>query len=274
MNDTPASEARRGAPLLSPLQCQSNGEQPSARAPILSSRSELWQQNLFNRVDTWVFDLDNTLYPSECNLFAQVDQRMGAFVAKYLGVPEPYARHLQKSYYRQFGTTLSGLMRIHKMEAKPFLDYVHDIDLSVVPPSPRLRAAIQALPGRKLIFTNGTTAHAERVAERIGILDLFDGICDIVACDYQPKPGAEAFATFVKRHAVTSTNAAMFEDMPQNLEIPHALGMTTVLIRSSYIDHPSQAEARVWTTPPPHIHHQSDDLTRFLEALPPSRPSP
>jgi putative hydrolase of the HAD superfamily len=218
----------------------------------------------FKHVDTWVFDLDNTLYPSECNLFAQVDERMGAFVAKYLGVPVPYARHLQKSYYRQFGTTLSGMMAIHKMEAKPFLDFVHDIDLSVVPPSPELRAGIEALPGRKLIFTNGTVAHAERVADKIGILDLFDGICDIVACGYRPKPGAEAFDTFVSRHGVEGSRAAMFEDMPQNLEVPHALGMTTVLIRSTYIDHPSQAKARDWQTPPPHIHHMTDDLVGFL----------
>lgn len=223
----------------------------------------------FDHIDTWVFDLDNTLYPSECNLFAQVDQRMGAFVAQYLGCPEPYARHLQKSYYRQFGTTLAGMMTIHKMDAKPFLDYVHDIDLSVVPPSPELRSAITALPGRKLIFTNGTVAHAERVAERIGILDLFDGICDIVACQYQPKPGAEAFATFVARHDVDGTTSAMFEDMPQNLEVPHALGMTTVLIRSTYIDHPAQAKARRWTEPPVHIHHMADDLTEFLAKIEP-----
>jgi putative hydrolase of the HAD superfamily len=221
----------------------------------------------FAHVDTWVFDLDNTLYPSECNLFAQVDHRMSAFIARYLGVPEPHARHLQKAYYRQFGTTLSGLMRIHKMDPKPFLDYVHDIDLSVVPPSPELRAAIAALPGRKLIFTNGTVAHAERVAARIGILDLFEGICDIVACDYQPKPGADAFGTFVSRHAVLPARAAMFEDMPQNLEVPHALGMATVLIRSTYIDHPAQAKARSWQVPPAHIHHICDDLTGFLVPL-------
>jgi putative hydrolase of the HAD superfamily len=254
-----ASEARR------------NGEEPSVRAPDSKVAApvgpELWQQKSFNHVHTWVFDLDNTLYPSECNLFAQVDERMGAYVAKYLGVPQPYARHLQKSYYRQFGTTLSGLMRIHKMEAKPFLDYVHDIDLSVVPPSPELRAAIDQLPGRKLIFTNGTVAHAERVAERIGILDLFDGICDIVACGYVPKPTAEAFSTFVSRHDVQSGFAAMFEDMPQNLEVPHALGMTTVLIKSTYIDHPAQAKARDWQQPPPHIHHMTQCLTGFLGAV-------
>ena len=221
----------------------------------------------FEHVDTWIFDLDNTLYPSECNLFAQVDVRMGTFLAKFLGVPYAHARHLQKAYYKQFGTTLSGMMTIHKMEPGPFLDYVHDIDLSVVPPSIDLRAAIEALPGRKLIFTNGTVGHAERVAERIGILDLFEGICDIVACEYKPKPGAEAFATFVKRHGVVGGTAAMFEDMPQNLEVPHALGMKTVLIRSTYIDHPAQAKARTWTTLPAHIHHVADDLVGFLRGI-------
>jgi putative hydrolase of the HAD superfamily len=233
---------------------------PPTATPVHKTRS-------FTHIDTWVFDLDNTLYPSECNLFAQVDERMGAFVAKYLGVPQPYARHLQKSYYRQFGTTLNGMMKIHKMEPKPFLDYVHDIDLSVVPPSPELRTLIAKLPGRKLIFTNGTVAHAERVATKIGVYDLFDGVCDIVACGYCPKPNAAAFDTFVKQHAVNPTKSAMFEDMPQNLEVPHTIGMTTVLIQSTYIDHPAQAKARDWSEPPPHIHHITPDLTAFLSTL-------
>jgi putative hydrolase of the HAD superfamily len=221
----------------------------------------------FAHIDTWVFDLDNTLYPSECNLFAQVDVRMGEFIAGYLGVPFDEARYLQKHYYRQFGTTLSGLMRIHAMEPGPFLDYVHDIDLSVVAPAPRLRSAIERLPGRKLIFTNGTVAHAERVAEKIGVLDLMDGICDIVGCGFQPKPQAAAFDAFLDKHAVAPCNAAMFEDMPQNLEVPHEIGMRTVLIQSTYIDHPAQAKARHWTTLPAHIHHMTPCLERFLIGL-------
>src|SRR5262245_64309922 len=113
----------------------------------------------FDRTEVWVFDLDNTLYPADCRLFAQVDQRMGEFIARYLGVPFEYARHLQKSYYRQFGTTLTGLMKVHRMDPRPFLDYVHDLDLSGLAAHPRLAAAIQGLPGRKLIFTNGSRAH-------------------------------------------------------------------------------------------------------------------
>ena len=118
----------------------------------------------FHHVDTWIFDLDNTLYPASCNLFAEVDQRMGAYIAKAIGVPFEHARHLQKAYYRQFGTTLAGLMQVHKLPPGPFLEYVHDIDLSVVPELPELAAAMGALPGRRLIFTSGSRRHADRVA--------------------------------------------------------------------------------------------------------------
>jgi putative hydrolase of the HAD superfamily len=221
------------------------------------------------RLRIWIFDLDNTLYPAECNLFAQVDQRMGEFIAKQLGVPFPYARHLQKSYYRQFGTTLAGLMRVHKMDPEPFLDYVHDIDLSVVPEAPELRAAIERLPGRKLIFTNGSRAHAERVAGKLGVLDLFEGISDIASCRYEPKPSASAFDAMIRHHGVTASAAAMFEDMPQNLEVPHQLGMATVLVHSTYMDHPIQRDMRNWTSMPEHIHHLTDDLTAFLQSIQP-----
>jgi putative hydrolase of the HAD superfamily len=218
----------------------------------------------FDRTDVWIFDLDNTLYPAECNLFAQVDHRMGAFIAKYLGVPYVHARHLQKSYYRQFGTTLAGLMAVHKLDPAEFLAYVHDIDLSVVPAAPQLRAEIAALPGRRLIFTNGSRRHAERVAEKLGVLDLFEDICDIAACEYVPKPEAEAFQRMVRRHGIEPEGAAMFEDMPMNLAAPHNLGMTTVLVHSSYLDHPVQEAMKTWTELPDHIHHMTLDLTGFL----------
>jgi putative hydrolase of the HAD superfamily len=218
----------------------------------------------FDATQAWVFDLDNTLYKAECNLFAQVDQKMGEFIANFLGVPFEYARHLQKSYYRQFGTTLSGLMKVHKMRPEAFLDYVHDIDLAVVPEHPELAAAIEQLPGRRLIFTNGTRAHAERVAGKLGILHLFEDIYDIVASDYVPKPQAGPYNDFLKRHGVSAKAAAMFEDMPHNLEVPHQLGLTTVLVHSSYVDHPVQIGIRNWQKPPEHIHHMTEDLTGFL----------
>jgi putative hydrolase of the HAD superfamily len=218
----------------------------------------------FEKTRVWIFDLDNTLYPAECNLFAEVDHRMGEFIARFLGVPYAYARHLQKSYYRQFGTTLSGLMQVHKMDPAAFLDYVHDIDLSAVTAHPELARHIEALPGRKLIFTNGTRAHAERVAGKLGVLHLFEDIFDIVTSDYVPKPQAGPYSKFLRDHGVDPTAAAMFEDMPHNLEVPHALGMTTCLVHSSYVDHPIQLKIRDWVEPPEHVHHMTENLAEFL----------
>jgi putative hydrolase of the HAD superfamily len=219
----------------------------------------------FDHVDTWVFDLDNTLYPAECNLFAEVDQRMGAFIAKYLGVPVPYARHLQKAYYRQFGTTLAGMMRVHNMDPKAFLDYVHDIDLSPISENKPLATALAKLPGRKKIFTAGSQRHAERVAGKLGILDQFVSITDIVDTRYVPKSEPAAYATFIQTKGVDPQRSAMFEDMPHNLEPAHALGMATVLVHSATIyDSPVQKKIRAWTSRPAHVHHMTNDLTGFL----------
>ena len=242
-------------------------EAPNPRPPEPLPRAAGAGARGFEATDVWIFDLDNTLYPATCNLFAQVDHRMGEFVARLLGVPYAQARHLQKTYYRQFGTTLAGLMQVHKIEPHDFLDYVHDIDLAVVDPHPELGVAIDRLPGRKLIFTNGSRRHAENVAGKLGILDRFEDICDIAACDFVPKPTRAAFETMARRHRVETARAAMFEDMPHNLEAPHALGMTTVLVHSDYIDHPVQIEMKRWRELPAHIHHHTLDLRAFLDAL-------
>lgn len=240
-------------------------DKTAGKAPALASGES--EPRGFNATDVWVFDLDNTLYPAECNLFAQVDQRMGSFIAKELGVPFAQARHLQKAYYKQFGTTLSGLMKVHRMAPEPFLDYVHDIDLTCVPELPELKAAINRLPGRKLIFTNGSRRHAERVAGKLGVLEEFEDICSIETCQFVPKPEAEAFDRMVRHHGFAAERAAMFEDMPHNLEAPHVLGMTTVLVHSEFYDHPVQEKIKQWAEPPKHVHHMTDDLTRFLRGV-------
>ena len=227
----------------------------------------------FHHVDTWIFDLDNTLYPASCNLFAEVDQRMGVYIAKAIGVPFEHARHLQKAYYRQFGTTLAGLMQVHKLPPGPFLEYVHDIDLSVVPELPELAAAIAALPGRRLIFTNGSRRHAEKVARKLGVLHLFEDICDIAALEYVPKPEREAFDRLSRLHGVDYPRAAMFEDMPHKLVAASDLGMTTVHVHSDYIDHPAQLKIREWRELPSHIHYLTRDLTGFIvDDILPMRP--
>jgi putative hydrolase of the HAD superfamily len=164
-------------------------------------------------------------------------------------------------------------MQVHKLDPQEFLDYVHDIDLSPVPEAPELAAALSALPGRRLIFTNGSRRHAERVAEKLGVLHLFEDICDIAACEFVPKPQADAFDRMVRRHGVSPRAAAMFEDMPHNLEAPHALGMTTVLVHSQYMDHPVQQQMRTWTALPAHIHYATEDLTAFLRAIPAGQPA-
>ncbi len=236
--------------------------QPSSASAVAAPR------RTFAATRTWIFDLDNTLYPAECNLFAQVDHRMGAFIQKFLGVPYAYARHLQKAYYRQFGTTLAGMMQVHSMDPKAFLDYVHDIDLSGVPEAPALDAAISRLPGRKLIFTNGTRWHAERVATKLGVLGQFEGIFDIVDSDYIPKPHRTPYDKFLADHRIAPESAAMFEDMPHNLEAPHHLGMTTVLVQSAAdYDNVVQRKIRSWTSVPEHVHHMTDDLAGFIAGI-------
>ena len=221
----------------------------------------------FAHVEAWVFDLDNTLYPADCNLFAQIDRRMGEFIANCFGIPLEDAQTLRETYYYEHGTTLAGLVRLHGVSPDAFLDYVHDIDLSAVAPSPELAAAIEALPGRKFIFTNGSRKHAEAVARRLGVAGQFEDICDIHALEYiHPKPTREAYERFVRAHGVVARQAAMFDDLPHNLETAHQIGMTTVLVQG-LTDHPEHQAIAAWTELPAHIHHRTDALAPFLAAI-------
>lgn len=215
-------------------------------------------------ISNWIFDLDNTLYPAECNLFAQIDQRMGAFISNLLDVDLVEARRVQKDYYHRYGTTLNGLMREHKLDPHGYLEFVHDIDHSALPHLPLLRDEIEALPGRKFIFTNGSKKHGEMVAEKLGVLDLFEAVFDIAAADFTPKPNIEAYDRFLSHHNVDPKRAVMFEDLHPNLLAPHERGMTTVLVNSTYYDHPSQKERESWDGLPEHVHYVTDDLTGFL----------
>lgn len=221
----------------------------------------------FHGIDIWIFDLDNTLYPADCHLFGQIDRRMTSFISGRLGCPADEARILQKDWYARHGTTLSGLMLEHDIPPKDFLDYVHDIDLSPVSRNEGLRTAIDALPGRKYIFTNGSRQHAENVSRKIGIDDLFHDMFDIEAGDYKPKPHAPAYDAFIDRFGVDPRRAAFFEDIHQNLSVPFEAGMTTVLVQSEaawFEDEPGgKRPARPGETYP-HVHHVTDDLTGFL----------
>lgn len=220
-----------------------------------------------DQYESWVFDLDNTLYPPACDLFAQVDERMRAFIADYLSVDLDEATRLQKNYYIEHGTTLSGLMSVHGISPEAFLHYVHDIDVNGVEPNPALGALIGKLPGRKFIFTNGSQRHAENVVNRLGISDAFDGIYDIVSTDYQPKPKREAYELFLKKSGVVPRRAVMFEDIARNLLVPHEVGMSTVWVRPG---EPGPERHQVLShegADGPHVHHVTDDLELFLGRL-------
>lgn len=219
--------------------------------------------NSIGHIETWVFDLDNTLYSASCSLFPQIDVRMRRFIADRFGLPEDEAFRLQKRYYREHGTTLRGLMVVHGIEPDDFLDFVHAIDCTVLDEAPRLSAALGALPGRKVIFTNGTEAHAVNVMARLGISDHFDGIFDIRAASYIPKPDPDTYAVMTRRHGLTPACCAMFEDIPRNLRPAAAIGMTTVWVRED--GHPECVVQIAADEDISHIHHITDDLAHWLE---------
>lgn len=220
----------------------------------------------------WVFDLDNTLYPASCDLFAEIDVRMTTFVAEYLGLDREAARALQKAYYRDYGTTLAGMMQNHNMNPDPFLAFVHDIDHSPLPVCKRLRRAIEKLPGRKFVFTNGSKEHAVGVTRAMQLDDLFDGMFGIKEMAYTPKPHQRAFDMFVQTHGVDPERAVFFEDLSRNLIPAHAMGFATVLVHSDkdWSHEPEEARpAGADMAIVAHIDYATDDLMGFLEALAP-----
>ncbi|WP_145732793.1 pyrimidine 5'-nucleotidase [Nitrospirillum pindoramense] len=216
----------------------------------------------FAHIDTWIFDLDNTLYPAACDLFAQVDVRIGAYIAQALGLDADAARRLQKDYFRQYGTSLRGLMLNHGVQPGPFLDYVHDIDVSAILPQPAMAESLAALPGRKIIYTNGSAGHAENVMRRLGVADQFHAVFDIVAADYTPKPDAQPYTTLVRRHGIDPTRAVMVEDIARNLEPARALGMATVLVETNSPFSLPNPEAP--PTALPYVQHRITDVPAWL----------
>jgi putative hydrolase of the HAD superfamily len=223
-----------------------------------------------SHVTDWVFDLDNTLYPRECNLFAQIDLLISQYMAEITQLPYDEARALQKQYYRDYGTTLNGLMHKHAVDPDHFLSTVHAIDYSPVAAHPALVAAIAALPGRKFILTNGDVGHARSVLSRLGGADeLFEDIFDIRAMKYTPKPLPAAYEAFFAAHGIDAKQAAMFDDLEKNLKVPHDVGMTTVQVIAAEGFAHDQVEAwELEQTGAPHVHHTTADLAGFLAKLP------
>lgn len=215
----------------------------------------------FRHVQSWIFDLDNTLYRADCGVFAQIEGRMTDYVAHFLDLAREEAWGLQKSLYRAHGTTLNGLMKIHGIAPDDYLDYVHDIDLSSLAPDPRLIAAVERLPGRRYIFTNGCRRHAARILERIGAAHLFGEIWDIRTIGFSPKPEAGAYDAVVAASGIAPQRAAMFDDIPHNLAPARALGMTTVWLNTGHDFSHGGPLAQG------HIDHETDNLADFLHAI-------
>jgi putative hydrolase of the HAD superfamily len=221
----------------------------------------------FAHVETWVFDLDNTLYPHDLNLWQQIDERIRDFIANFLKVTHDEAFRVQKDYYRRYGTSMRGLMTEHGMSPDDFLDYVHEIDHSPLEPNPTLGAAIEQLPGRKLILTNGTRKHADAVMRCLAIDTHFEDVFDIVAAELEPKPSAQTYDRFLLRHGVEPSTAAMFEDLARNLTVPYALGMTTVLVVPERTREIFREGWELEGRDAPHIDHVTDDLAGFLAGI-------
>ncbi|MGB3688514.1 MAG: pyrimidine 5'-nucleotidase [Jannaschia helgolandensis] len=208
----------------------------------------------FDHVTTWVFDLDETLYPPTFPLFPQIEARMAQWIVAELGVDLAQADALRRRWWHDHGTTLAGLMREHGADPAPFLAHVHDIDFSVLRPDPDLRAALAALPGRRVIYTNGTAPYAEKVLAARGLSGMWDAVHGIEHADHHPKPDRAAFETVFARDRLDPMRSAMFEDSARNLSVPHELGLVTVHVG------PERA-------PGAHIHHHAPDLTAFLRAI-------
>ena len=208
----------------------------------------------FSHVATWVFDLDNTLYPPEARLFDQIEVRMTDWVMRALGVNRDEANRLRKVYWAKYGTTLAGLMREHDVDPAPYLWDVHDISLEHLEPDPVLTRSIAALPGRRIVYTNGSAPYAERVIAARGLSGLFDAVYGVEHAGFLPKPERAAFDAIVARDGFTPDRAAMFEDDARNLAEPHAMGMRTVHVAPMH-------------EPQPHIHHHTENLGGFLAQL-------
>ena len=208
----------------------------------------------FDHVNQWVFDLDNTLYPPSARLFDQIEVRMTDWVMASLNVNRAEADRLRRHYWATHGTTLAGLMREHQIDPAPYLTDVHDINFDALIPDPTLAAHIRALPGRRIVYTNGSAPYAHQVIKARGLTGVFDAIYGVENAGFHPKPDRVAFETIFALDGLNPATAAMFEDDTRNLAAPHAMGMQTVLVAPL-------------PEPAPYIHHHTDDLTAFLGQL-------
>ena len=213
-----------------------------------------------DHIESWIFDLDNTLYPASADLFGLIDKKMGAYIQQMLGVDPVEARRIQKDHFHRHGTTLAGLMAEHGIDPHEFLDFVHDIEMDALAEDARLARAIADLPGRKLIFTNGDAAYARRVLTRLGLSEHFEDIHDIHACAYRPKPDRSGYDAMVARFGLRPSTALFVEDMARNLKPAKAMGMTTVWVNNG-------SEYGAHDAHPDHIDYEIREVGQWLDQI-------
>jgi putative hydrolase of the HAD superfamily len=207
-------------------------------------------------IDTWVFDLDDTLYSRSCGLHERMVMCVISLIQQRVGLNPNQARALHLRYYELYGTSMIGLFRHHDISPRCFLDSIHEVDLSCIGEGARLRRYLAALPGRRIVFTNGSRRHAERILDHLGFADLFSEICDIETCDFVGKPDRRAYGTLLARQRIDPARAAMFDDRSINLKTAFHLGMKTILVD------PIRREPDET-----HIHAVTNDLAFFLSSL-------
>ena len=212
------------------------------------------------KIKYWLFDLDNTLYSGQTKVFDQVDKKMSSFISKKLDISIDEAKKIQKDYFHKYSTTLSGMMKHHDIDANEFLDFVHDVNLDFLKQDKDLENQISKIKGKKIIFTNGSKAHANNVTKRIGIDKLFDGVFDIVESNFIPKPRLEAYKMIIQKYKIEPQYCIFIEDIARNLKPAHELGMKTVWIKN---DEPWAAKY----SDSDFINYKTDSLAKFLKEI-------
>ena len=212
------------------------------------------------KIKYWIFDLDNTLYSGDTKVFDQVDKKMSKFISEKLNVSIEEAKKIQKNYFHEYNTTLNGMIKNHKIDADEFLEFVHDVDLDFLKADKPLAQEIANLNGKKLIFTNGSKAHASNVTKRIGIEKLFDGVFDIVESNFIPKPSIEPYKKIIEKYKIEPQYSIFIEDIARNLKPAHKLGMKTVWIKN---DEPWAAKF----SDSDFIDYKTDNLAKFLKEI-------
>lgn len=211
----------------------------------------------FRHIDTWVFDLDNTLYPSQSEILDRVHDKINAFIMDYFKISLEEAEQRRKGFYKKYGTTLHGMMSEHKINPDEYLRTIHEVDISGIPLCPVTAQGLEKLAGRKIVFTNSAHEHAERVLRHLKIDHLFSGIYDIRAAGFVSKPNPAPYAQILARYAIDPKTACMIEDTAKNLAPAHNCGMTTVWI--------SGGEALEDWIPQETIHHRFESLKKWME---------